>query len=239
MENSGKLFLIPTTLGDIEPLNVLPLTVKKVIESTHIYVVENEKSARRFIKKISPSKTQSKLVIKVVSKYLEEEETMQFLQEVWKNGQDVGMISEAGCPAVADPGFDVVWLAHRSGVKVVPLVGPSSIMLALMASGLNGQNFAFNGYLPIDKPKLKSTVKALETKSLKENQTQIFMETPYRNNNFLKELLSVLHPDTLLCVAADITLDTEWIFTDCVKNWKQVTVDLHRRPAIYLIWRKG
>lgn len=233
---SAKLYLIPITLGDIEPLNVLPLSVKKIVESLTVYMVENEKSARRFIKNISPNTTQSKLQIQVINKFAEDPQQQVFLEETWKSGLNVGLLSEAGCPAVADPGANVVGLAHSLGVQVVPLVGPSAILLALMASGMNGQNFAFNGYLPVDKVKLKTALKKLESKAISENQTQIFMETPYRNNGFLKELIQILNPHTLLCVAADITLPTEWIRTDSVSNWKNYRVDLHKRPAIFLIY---
>lgn len=232
----GKLYLIPTTLGEIEPLNVLPLSVKKLVENLDTYAVENEKSARRFINSISPNTIQSKLQIKVIQKFSADPQLSIFLKDAWQKGIHVGLLSEAGCPAVADPGANVVGLAHELGVQVVPVVGPSAIMLALMASGMNGQNFAFNGYLPVDKAKLKIAIKKLESKVLLENQTQIFMETPYRNNNFLKELIQTLHPQTLLCVAADITLPTEWIRTDLVSNWKKHTEDLHKRPAIFLIY---
>ncbi|PJB12897.1 MAG: SAM-dependent methyltransferase [Flavobacteriales bacterium CG_4_9_14_3_um_filter_40_17] len=233
---TGKLYLIPTTLGEIEPLNVLPLSVKKLVENLDTYVVENEKSARRFIKSISPNTVQSKLQIKIIQKFSADPQLPVFLKDAWQKGIHIGLLSEAGCPAVADPGANVVGLAHGLGVQVVPIVGPSAIVLALMASGMNGQNFAFNGYLPVDKTKLKIVLKKLESKVLSENQTQIFMETPYRNNNFLKELIQTLHPQMLLCVAADITLPTEWIRTDSVSNWKKNTENLHKRPAIFLIY---
>lgn len=232
----GTLFLIPNTLGEIEPLNVLPLTVKKTVESLDIFLVENEKSARRFIKKITPGKSQPKLILKVISKYLDDPETIHFFEEVLKNGQSVGLISEAGCPAVADPGSGAVRIAHKLGARVVPLVGPSAILLALMASGFNGQSFCFNGYLPIDKKKLKSSLQKLETKALKENQTQLFMETPYRNNNLLAEIMETLNPKTLLSVAVDLTLDTEWIHTAPVGQWKKLKIDLHKRPTIYSLY---
>lgn len=229
----GTLYLIPNTLGDIEPLNVLPLTVKKTVEDLDVFLVENEKSARRFIKKITPGKSQSKLIIRVISKYLDDPETINFYKEMLQNGQSVGVISEAGCPVVADPGSGAVTIAHQLGAKVVPLVGPSSILLALMASGFTGQSFCFNGYLPIDKKQLKASIQKLEAKAIKEKQTQLFMETPYRNNSLLAELIQTLKPQTLLSVAADLTLPTEWIFTAPVAQWEKLKIDLHKRPTMF------
>lgn len=153
-----------------------------------------------------------------------------------KNGQNVGLLSEAGCPVVADPGSGAVDIAHKLGARVVPLVGPSAILLALMASGFNGQSFSFNGYLPIDKNQLKATLKKLESKAQKEHQTQLFMETPYRNNALLAEIVSTLQPKTLLSVAADLTLDTEWIYSAPISQWKKLKVNLHKRPAIFSIY---
>ena len=145
-----------------------------------------------------------------------------------------GIISEAGCPGIADPGADIVRLAHQKGLKVVPLVGPSSLLLAMMASGLNGQNFAFNGYLPIDKQQRKSSLKALERKA-QEGQSQLFIETPYRNTQLLNELTTTLHDNTLLCVACDITLPTEHIQTLTIRQWRTISIDLHKRPTIFII----
>ena len=149
-------------------------------------------------------------------------------------GISAGIISEAGCPGIADPGADIVRLAHQKGLKVVPLVGPSSLLLAMMASGLNGQNFAFNGYLPIDKQQRKSTLKALERKA-QEGQSQLFIETPYRNTQLLSELTTTLHDSTLLCVACDITLPTEHIQTLTIRQWRSTSIDLHKRPTIFII----
>jgi 16S rRNA (cytidine1402-2'-O)-methyltransferase len=150
-------------------------------------------------------------------------------------GKNVGLMSEAGCPGVADPGAVIVKLAHEKGIQVVPLVGPSSILLAIMASGMNGQSFAFNGYIPIDASEKKSALKGLEKLSMDKNQSQIFIETPYRNNKMLDDILNALHPETHLCVAADITLSTEYIKTMRVVNWKKTKVDLHNRPTIFII----
>ena len=230
----GKLYLIPTTLGDTEPLEVMPLSVKKVIEEVDFFIVENEKTARRFIKKITPKKSQSSLHLMSLDKYAEELETRTYL-DVCKNGTHVGLLSEAGVPAVADPGATIVKLAHEKGIQVVPLVGPSSILMAMMSSGMNGQNFAFNGYLPIDKGERKKAIKELEKLSLDKNQSQIFIETPYRNEKMFADLKAALSPTTNLCIAADITLTTEYIKTLAVKDWKHQSPDLHKKPAIFII----
>lgn len=204
----GKLYLIPTTLGETEPLEVMPLSVRKVVEQTDYFIVENEKSARRFIKKITPKKSQPSLNLMLLDKYAEELETRKYL-DVCEQGVNVGLLSEAGVPAIADPGASIVKLAHEKNIQVVPLVGPSSILMAMMSSGMNGQNFAFNGYLPIDKADRKKAIKDLEKLSKDKNQSQIFIETPYRNEKMLADLKSILSPVTDLCVAADITLSTE------------------------------
>ncbi len=230
----GKLFLIPTTLGDTEPLEVLPISIKQTIEEIDHYIVENEKSARHFIKKINPRKPQPSLHLEQLNKFTEPERIPTFLDPCI-NGHNVGILSEAGCPGIADPGADVVRIAHEKNIKVVPLVGPSSILLALMASGLNGQQFAFNGYLPIETAERKTTLKALERLSKEKNQTQIFIETPYRNDKLLQDLLKSLSANTLLCIASDITLPTEYIVTKAIKDWKQMQLDLHKRPTIFLI----
>ena len=230
----GKLYLIPTTLGETEPLEVMPLSVKKVVEQIDYYIVENEKSARRFIKKITPKKSQPSLTIKFLDKYAVEEETQTYL-DVCIKGFNVGLLSEAGVPAIADPGASIVKLAHQKNIQVVPLVGPSSILMAMMSSGLNGQNFAFNGYLPIDKGERKRAIKDLERLSLDKNQAQIFIETPYRNEKMLVDLKAILSPHTSLCIAADITLPTEYIKTLSIKDWKHQQPDLHKKPAIFII----
>lgn len=232
--NKGKLYLIPTTLGETEPLEVMPLSVKKVIEQTDYYIVENEKSARRFIKKISPKKQQPMLTIMKLDKYAEQEEVVRYL-DACEQGINVGLLSEAGVPAIADPGATMVKLAHQKNIKVVPLVGPSSILLAMMSSGFNGQNFAFNGYLPIDKADRRKAVKDLEKLSFDKNQSQIFIETPYRNEKMFEELKTSLSPMTSLCIAVDITLPSEFIKTLTIKEWKHQQVDLHKRPAIFII----
>jgi 16S rRNA (cytidine1402-2'-O)-methyltransferase len=212
----------------------MPYSVKKMVELIDHYIVENEKSARRFIKKITPKKSQPSLTIMKLDKYAEELETRTFL-DACDRGISVGLLSEAGVPAVADPGATIVKLAHEKGIKVVPLVGPSSILMALMASGMNGQNFAFNGYLPIDNSERKKAIKDLEKLSKEKNQSQIFIETPYRNEKMFTDLKATLTPGTLLCIAVDITLPDEYIKTYSITEWKRQSPDLHKRPAIFII----
>ena len=230
----GKLYLIPTTLGDNPPLDVLPITVKNIIQQTTIFIVENEKTARAFIKKIDSEKPQSSLEIHILNKFTNTTEIPKFLDSC-ERGLNVGLLSEAGCPGIADPGADVVKLAHQLDIKVVPLVGPSSILMAMMGSGMNGQSFTFNGYLPIDKDERKKEIKRLERISYELNQSQIFIETPYRNNKMLEDICSILEKNTSICVACDITLPTEFIKTLTVHEWAKKKVDLHKRPTIFII----
>jgi 16S rRNA (cytidine1402-2'-O)-methyltransferase len=232
--NYGKLYLIPTTLGDNEPLEVLPLSVKKIVQNTRYFIVENEKSARRFIKKITPRKSQASLKLLLLDKFTTDLESRTYL-DTCLQGMNIGLLSEAGVPAIADPGASIVMLAHNKNIKVVPLVGPSSITLAMMGSGLNGQNFAFNGYLPIEKSERKKVIKELEKISRVKNQSQIFIETPYRNEKLFSDLKSVLTPTTFLSVAKDITLSTEFIKTLRISDWKNQSIDLHKHPCIFII----
>ncbi|RMB60483.1 SAM-dependent methyltransferase [Dokdonia sinensis] len=234
---TGKLYLIPTTLGDTSPLEVMPISVKKVVEHIDTYIAENEKTARRFIKKISPGKSQPSLQFFALNKFTEESEIPSFLNPCLQ-GQSIGLLSEAGVPGVADPGADVVKIAHQKGIQVIPLVGPSSILMAMMSSGMNGQNFAFNGYLPIDQKERKQELKRLERLSADHKQSQLFIETPYRNNKMLEDIVNALRPDTSICIACDITLPSEFIVTKPVSFWKTNMPDLHKRPAIFIIHRE-
>jgi 16S rRNA (cytidine1402-2'-O)-methyltransferase len=231
---TGKLYLIPITLGECNPDDVLPQTVKRVIEFIDCYIVENEKTARKFIKSIYPEKVQSSLILSTLNKHTEVADHNEMIKPCLQ-GINIGLMSEAGCPGVADPGAAIVKLAHEKGIQVVPLVGPSSILLAMMGSGMNGQSFAFNGYLPIDKSDKKSALKNYEKLSHDKNQSQIFIETPYRNNKLLEDFLQTLQPNTHLCIAADITLPTEYIKTLRVADWKKTKIDLHNRPTIFII----
>ncbi|MBD3889764.1 SAM-dependent methyltransferase [Olleya marilimosa] len=230
----GKLYLIPCTLGESNPFHVLPTQVKTIIDSLDTFVVENSKAARKFIKSIAPEKQQSSLTLFELNKFTEAADLPNFIQPCLE-GKTIGLISDAGCPGIADPGADVVSLAHKNDIQVVPLVGPSSILLAMMASGMNGQSFAFNGYLPIDKGERKTELKRLERLSFEHNQTQSFIETPYRNNKLLEDLCNTLSENTEICVACDITLPTELIKTKTVNQWKKNSVDLHKRPTLFII----
>ena len=234
MKLLGKLYLIPTTMGESDPMDVLPQTVKRSIDFIDHYIVENEKTARKSIKAVSPEKKQSELILFTLNKRTEPREHLDFIKPLLE-GKNVGLMSEAGCPGVADPGAVIVKLAHEKGIQVIPLVGPSSILLAMMASGMNGQSFTFNGYLPIDKDEKKSALKHFEKLSQDKNQSQIFIETPYRNNKLVEDILQIVNPTTHLCIATDITLPTEFIKTMRVSDWKKLKVDLHNRPTIFII----
>lgn len=232
--NYGKLYLIPVGLGDSNSDKVFPPLNTVIIEGIEDFIVENEKSARRFIKQILPEKSQQSLNLKALNKFTEASEIPTFLDAA-KQGKNIGLLSEAGCPGVADPGAEIVKLAHNSNIQVVPLVGPSSILMAMMASGMNGQSFTFHGYLPIDKKERKHELKQLERISSEKNQAQIFIETPYRNMKFLEDLIQNLHPTTRICVACDLTLESEFIKTAPASEWKNIKTDLHKRPAIFII----
>ncbi len=221
-------------MGDSPPLEVLPLSVKKAVEEIDYYIVEHEKNARRFIKTIVPKKSQPSLHIETINKFTLESEIPTMLKPCFE-GHHIGVISDAGCPGIADPGAAIVAQAHLQGVKVIPLVGPSSLLLAMMASGFNGQNFAFNGYLPIDKQERKKEIKRLEKVSEEIGQSQLFIETPYRNNQMLESLLQTLHPKTNICIACDITLSSEYIVTQTAESWKKTKVDLNKRPTLFII----
>lgn len=237
MENSlnkGVIYLIPTPLGANSPLEVLPFYIRKIIEENNHFIIENEKEARRFIKRIAPTKNQENLQLYPLNKFTSQIEIEEYL-EPCKNGISMGLFSDAGCPGIADPGAAIVRLAHKNGITVKPMIGPSSIILAMMAAGMNGQNFAFNGYLPIEKPQRRKAIKQFETKALKSGQSQIFIETPYRNNQLFTDFIKTLHPETKLCVACDITLETEFIKTKTVSQWKKTSLAIDKRPAIFIL----
>jgi len=231
---SSKLYLIPSLLGESDFHRVLPKYNIEVVEQLQIFVVENEKSARRFIKTILPNKKQSELEIHILNKNTTAEELYE-LAQLFDRKESIGIISEAGLPAIADPGANLVELAHKRNVQVIPLVGPSSILMALMASGMNGQKFMFHGYLPIDKFERKKAIQKLEIESKKNNCTQIFMETPYRNNQLLEDLIKFCHPSTQVCIASNLSLDDELIIRLSIKDWAQKKADFHKKPAIFLL----
>ena len=234
IQKPGVLYLIPTPLGENPPLEVLPLTVKKIIEDQNHFIIENEKAARRFIKKIAPNKNQDQLILYPLNKFITQEETETYLDQC-KTGISIGLFSDAGCPGIADPGSVIVAKAHKLGIQVKPIVGPSSLILAMMSSGMNGQNFAFNGYLPIEQKKRKQAIIKFEKKAIKDNQAQLFIETPYRSDSLHKELLKVLLSNTLLCVGCDLSLQNEYIKTLTICQWKNEKVNFNKRPCIFII----
>jgi 16S rRNA (cytidine1402-2'-O)-methyltransferase len=231
----GRLYMIPTTLGDCDPLKVLPKSVKETIGMLDEFIVENSKTARAFLKLMEIPTPQSSLKIHVLNKHTDVHELFGFLNSC-RDGKDIGLISEAGCPGIADPGAEITNIAHKEDIQIIPLVGPSSILLSLMASGMNGQSFTFHGYLPIDKQDVKKRLKDLEQSSKINHQTQLFIETPYRNNKLLETLLQNLHNQTKLCIACDISLNSEYIKTKTIDEWrKSKKPDLHKRPCIFLL----
>ena len=236
MPEIGNLYLIPNLLGESEVAQVLPAHVREVVLLCKHFIVENAKNARHFIKQIAPEHSQSELELFVLNKHTPEEDKQSFLSPCLA-GLPMGIISDAGCPAIADPGSDVVRLAHRKGIRVVPLVGPSSLLLSLMASGLNGQSFAFNGYLPIDKSERKAALKRLEKRAQEERQSQLFIDTPYRNEALFEELLQLLSPQTSLCVATNVTLSQESIHTYTIAEWKHKRkgLQLDKQPTIFIL----
>lgn len=236
----GKLYLIPVPLSDHAAAASFTEFSRQTINEISEYIVENEKTARKFLKQAGLQRPQSELIIHDYGKHRRGEVPASSYLKAAKEGRDLGLMSEAGCPGIADPGAEVVAEAHRLGIEVVPLVGPNSILLALMASGFNGQSFAFHGYLPIDKGPRSARVRELERESAQRNQTQIFIETPFRNNSVLEELLKTLDSRTELCVAVDLTGPTEQVVSQSVGQWrsgqgKSFKEDLHKRPAIFLL----
>lgn len=232
----ASLFLIPVTLGDTELRRVLPDYNREVILGIRHFIVENVRTARRFLKKVEPSIVIDDLVFYELNKHTSPEQVSGYLKPL-AAGEPVGVISEAGCPAVADPGADVVALAQRKGYPVVPLVGPSSILLSVMASGFNGQSFAFHGYLPIEAGERMAAIKRLEGRIYSENQTQLFIETPYRNRKLAEELIKLCRPSTKLCIASNLTCADEFVRTRPVKEWAGKLPDLDKKPTIFLIYK--
>ncbi len=235
MNERGKLYLIPTTLGDTSEVgDVLPTSVNQIINTIDEYVVENEKSARHFLKKMGIKKSLQEIILHPIDQHVKSTEIASYLNNI-DQGKNIGVLSEAGCPAVADPGSEVVKIAHRKNIEVIPLVGPSSILLALMASGFNGQNFTFNGYLPKERGERILKLKDIERLAHRKNQTQIFIETPYRNLHLLEDILSSCEPSTQLCIGTDITLSTQFIKTKSISEWKKKLPDIYKKPTIFLI----
>lgn len=231
---SGTLYFIPVTLGDDNVSKVLPIEVINIAQQLDEFIVENEKTARHFLGAIKHSKPIREITLKTLNEHTIDKDLPALLSSLIA-GKDVGLMSEAGCPGVADPGAKLAALAHLKGIRVAPLVGPSSILLSLMASGLNGQRFTFLGYLPSDKAARIAQLKEIEKHS-KQQITQIFIETPYRNQHMLDDILASCHGDTRLCIACNISLQDEYIVTKRIKEWKQsILPDLHKKPTVFLL----
>jgi 16S rRNA (cytidine1402-2'-O)-methyltransferase len=234
MNKKGTLYLIPVTLGDTPINKVIPEFNNSIINEIDIYIVENIKIARRFLKKAGITKAIDELTFFEINKHAQEFNFPSYIKPLLE-GKNIGVLSDAGCPGIADPGANIVALAQEKNIKVVPLVGPSSILLALMASGFNGQSFCFNGYLPKDQKDRIRKLKELEKRAKTFLQTQLFIETPYRNANVFEDLLKNCFPTTQLCVAVDITLPSEKIYTKTIADWKKTKIDLNKRPCLFLI----
>jgi 16S rRNA (cytidine1402-2'-O)-methyltransferase len=235
MMTLGTLYLIPVPLAENAAAKSFTPFLTDTINEISEYIVENSKTARRFLKEAGLKIPQSELTVHDYGKHNRED-----LDEFFSgllNGKNVGLMSEAGCPGIADPGAEIVAFAHKRGIKVVPLVGPSSILLALMASGFNGQSFTFHGYLPIDKVQRSQKIKELESLAEKNNQTQLFIETPFRNNPMLEEILRSCKPQTRLCIACNLTAEDELVQTKSIAEWKKQVPELHKKPVIFLLMK--
>ncbi|CAN6133645.1 COG0313 Predicted methyltransferases [Methylophilaceae bacterium] len=231
----GTLYLIPVTLGDGMVQHVIPEYVLNVARNLETFVVESEKSARHFLSNIKTLKPVRELNLHLLNEHTDMKVLPDLLAPLLA-GQNVGLMSDAGCPAVADPGAQLVQLAHKKGIKVVPMVGPSSILLSLMASGLNGQQFAFLGYLPVEKLQRNQKLKEIEKRSASHKETQLFIETPYRNQAMLDAILQTCHAQTQLCIACDVSLASEMIATKSIASWKtSPPIDIHKRPCLFLM----
>ncbi len=230
----GKLYLLPNTLGECDINYVLPIQVQNIITELRFFIVENIRTTRRYLRKLDTSFPIDNCTFYELNQHTKPADINSYLIPVF-NGNNAGIMSEAGVPGVADPGADVVALAHKNNITVVPLVGPSSILLSIMAAGLNGQSFAFNGYLPVKPDDRSRAIKLFERRSQTEHQSQMFIETPYRNQNLFNDFLKTLAPNTLLSIAADVSLNTEQIKTLTANDWKKQTIELNKRPAIFII----
>jgi 16S rRNA (cytidine1402-2'-O)-methyltransferase len=230
---TGKLYLIPSFLGSENSNEVFPELNRTIVSQLKYFIVEEERTTRRFLKKLVPEIIIDHLNFKLLNEHTNEVEISSYLSPI--ETESIGLISEAGVPCVADPGSTLVKLAHEKNIEVMPLIGPSSILLALMASGLNGQNFAFNGYLPIKKDEKVKVIKSFEKRSFQENQSQIFIEAPYRNNQLIEDITMTCEPNTLLCIACDLTLPSQFIKTATIREWKNKKPDIHKRPAIFIL----
>jgi len=234
MSDKGCLYLIPSPLGDNDPAEVIPAPVLARLQTLHVFVVEEVRTARRYLSRAGLKGHIEGLEFHTLNEHTPASE-VEAMAALFEEGQSVGLITEAGLPAVADPGSALVALCHRQGIRVVPFVGPSSLMMALMGSGLNGQSFAFLGYLPAKTDERRAAIKTIEKQSAAQHQTQIFIETPYRNDAMMEDLLRICAPGTRLCIAADITLPEETILTRTIAQWRKNPLTLGKRPCVFLI----
>lgn len=233
---SGVLYLFPADLGDIALNNILPAYNLNLISSVTHFIVEDVRTARRFLKKCDSTINIDALTFYVLNEHTPEVEIASFIEPL-KSGVSMGLLSEAGCPAVADPGASVVQIAQQLKIPVRPLVGPNSIILALMGSGFNGQSFAFNGYLPVQSAEKQKVIRRLEQRVYQDHQTQLFIETPYRNMKTLDDFIAACRPESRLCIAADLTLESEYIVTRSIREWQKNKPELHKRPAIFVLYK--
>lgn len=232
----GKLYLIPSPLGEKDFGYIFPTFNSEIINSIDVYIVEDLRTERRFLKKLGIVKPIDDLEFFILNEHTQGVDLNEYLK-CCEEGKNVGLISDAGTPCIADPGNVVVAKAHQLGTEVVPLVGPNSLVLALMASGFNGQSFAFNGYLPVEQDRRESKLKELEAKIIKNNQTQLFIETPYRNNHLFQSILRVCQPNTRLCIACNMATDEQFVKSQSVSRWKKEQIDLHKKPTVFVLGR--
>jgi 16S rRNA (cytidine1402-2'-O)-methyltransferase len=235
-QGTGILYLIPSTLGDTPPEKVLPQETLTVIRALNQFIVEEVRTARRFLRAAGVTRNLDELTFHIFNEHSDKNSAETYLESLLQ-GTDTGLLSEAGTPCIADPGAEIVAAAHRNGIRVVPLTGPSSILLALIASGLGGQQFAFHGYLPVDKAGRTKKIRELERESAEKGQTQIFIETPYRNRQMIESLALTCRPDTLICIAVDLTTDHQMVLLRTAGEWRESLPDIHKRPAVFLLSR--
>jgi 16S rRNA (cytidine1402-2'-O)-methyltransferase len=236
IKNKFKLYLIPASLGEGDPENFLPVRNFEIIKNLKIFIVEEIKTARRFLRSAGYEGNFDDIEFYINNEHTGDEDRMEIFQ-AFESRKDIGLLSEAGVPCIADPGSEIVQYAHEKGIQVIPLVGPSSILLALMASGFNGQNFVFHGYLPAKTNQRKQTIRSIEKDIYRKNQTQIFIEAPYRNRQLFESLIKICSSETKLCIATDITGENEFIKTKSIKKWKQKAPDIHKRPTVFLLYK--
>lgn len=236
MHTPGRLYLIPSPLGDVHPEKVIPRHTLEILRNLGQFAVEEIRTARRYLRKAGCPGDLEKTGFHELNEHSQPGDLAPVIATLM-SGQDVGLLSEAGLPCVADPGHELVMEAHRQGIQVIPLPGPSSVMLALMASGFNGQNFAFLGYLPVKAQERLREIHRIEKTLYLQNQTQIFIETPYRNISLFNDLMKICAGETYLCIACDLTLETEWIRSLRIRDWKSESPEISKRPAVFLLYK--